>query len=460
LISCKKSNYLDAVPDNSLVIPKNLDDLQALLDNSNAMVGEGGGVVPALGEAAADDYYVISNFFIDNPLPLYRAAYIWNDDLYDDFQVFPKDWGTCYKTIFYANVVLDGVSMITPSTTETASYNNIKGSALFYRSHMFFHLAQIFAPQYDKLTANSDWGIILKLKSDINEPLKRSTVKETYDKIISDLEESLPLLPQIPLNIYRPSQAAAHALLARVYLVMQDYDKALIHSDACLNIKSTLLDYNPPGIPQPTRSWPLPLPQTNPEIILYAKMLEEPILNINYYAARIDTNLLALYDANDIRKTVFFRNAAPVFGIPGDNGFYFKGSYLRSEDQFAGLATDEVYLIRSECHARRNEVTEAMNDLNMLIKKRWKNTVTYIPYTATNSADALNKILIERRKELVMRGLRWMDLRRLNKEGAGIAIRKVYNTQLYTLQPNSLHYTFLIPPEVMQFNPAMPQNSR
>jgi len=64
---------------------------------------------------------------------------------------------------------------------------------------------------------------------------------------------------------------------------------------------------------------------------------------------------------------------------------------------------------------------EAMFELNALLSKRWT-TGTFTNLEATDPAQALNIILLERRKELLFRGLRWIDIKRFNKEGAGKAL--------------------------------------
>ncbi|MFP9100715.1 RagB/SusD family nutrient uptake outer membrane protein [Flavobacterium sp. RHBU_24] len=101
--------------------------------------------------------------------------------------------------------------------------------------------------------------------------------------------------------------------------------------------------------------------------------------------------------------------------MPSDdgNGHSYWGSYDGSPLPFSGIATDEIYLIKSECLARAGKFTEAMQVLNTLLEKRWI-AGTFFPLSATGTA-ALDIILSERRKELVLRGLRWSDLRRLNK---------------------------------------------
>jgi hypothetical protein len=89
-----------------------------------------------------------------------------------------------------------------------------------------------------------------------------------------------------------------------------------------------------------------------------------------------------------------------------------------------------------------------MNVLNDLLVKRFKNG-TFVPLTALNAIEALDMILAERRKELPFRGLRWSDLRRLNKEGENITIRRMVNGIMYELPPKSKKYVFLLPDNVV-----------
>jgi len=60
--------------------------------------------------------------------------------------------------------------------------------------------------------------------------------------------------------------------------------------------------------------------------------------------------------------------------------------------------------------------------------------------------EALKKVLIERRKELVWRaGLRWDDIRRLNKEGANISLSRKLGNEIYVLEAGSPRFAFPIP---------------
>ncbi len=123
------------------------------------------------------------------------------------------------------------------------------------------------------------------------------------------------------------------------------------------------------------------------------------------------------------------------------------------------MTTDEVYLIRAECLARLGQKDAALADLNILMKKRWRNTVTYPIIVAADATEALNRILVERRKELLRRGLRWTDLRRLNKEPQyAVTITRVVNGITYTLEPNSYKDTFPIPDDIIAAT-GMQQNT-
>ena len=72
----------------------------------------------------------------------------------------------------------------------------------------------------------------------------------------------------------------------------------------------------------------------------------------------------------------------------------------------------------------------------------------------------MNWILAERRKELVMRGTRWADLRRLNKEPkyATTLVRDL-DAEQYELKPGSPKWVWPLPIEAID-NGGYDQNPR
>lgn len=443
---CTKSSFLDERPDNALVVPSTLPDLQALLDNDFVMNGTGSyGLVPGLGETGADNYYISGDTYTNVLTPLYRNCYVWAKQLYGGEEI--EDWNYPYRCIFYANTVLEGLAKIQPTAAEEAQWNEEKGSALFHRAHMLYQLAQVFAPTYDSLTAAQDYGVPLRMESDINEPIHRASVKETYAQIISDLGKAIPLLPLTPLYKTRPSAPAAYALLARTYLSMGDYGHCLLYSDSSLAEHPGLIDYN--GFDTTAT---FPFTKFNDEVMFCAMMDSYDNYPCQAFLNIVDSNLYRSYEATDLRKHLFFK--------PSGGGLTFCGSYDEEYYFFAGIATDEVLLMRAECRARAGEAEAAMSDINTLLAKRYV-TGTFVPLTAMDADDALRIVLRERRKELLMRGLRWTDLRRLNRDSRfAVTLTRVMNGATYTLPPNDDRYVYPIPDKVILFNKGMPQNPR
>ena len=447
LISCKK-DFLDKKPSTDLVVPSTLGDFRALLDNENVM-----GQTPGLGELSSDDYYLNYIYWKTKTSTKEHNAYVWAKDIYEG-QNNVDDWDLPYQQVFYANVVLEGLQRITAdSGGDAQEWRALKGTAFFTRAYAFYNLAQVFGPVYDSAISPADnkLGIPLRLSADVNPVSVRATVKQTYAQIFSDLQGAKDLLPvSIPLaNRNRPSKPAVLAMLARVCLSMRAYDSARLYADNCLQLYNTLIDYNKVG------SVPFPFSKNNPEALYQSNLLSktEVLLAFIVPDCIVDSVLYRSYASADLRRTIYYSSTDR--GAPPN----LRWNYNSSLYLFSGLATDEVYLIRAECAARVGNTASALGDLNTLLQNRWK-TDSFAPVVAPTAAAALDSILLERRKELAFRGIRWTDLRRLNKEGAAIGLaRKLDDGQNPQLLPNGMRYVLPIPPDVLRIS-GIPDNPR
>nr|WP_121271035.1 RagB/SusD family nutrient uptake outer membrane protein [Pedobacter schmidteae] len=371
-----------------------------------------------------------------------KSAYIWAST--ENFYIGEQsiDWGNGYQRILNANIVLEGIEKVQPVNAEQQDWNNIKGSALFYRAFDFFNLAQEYCRDYKSNTANTDLGLPLRLEYDVNIKVKRSNLQQTYERITTDLLTAADLLSTKPQYKTRPSKEAAYALLARVYLVMENYEQAGIYANKALQIQQDLLDYS-----KLSTTASFPLTRFNTEVIYHS------VFN---YAILLPTRLIVeptlynTYDLNDCRRNLFFTN--------GTNGITYKGSYNGDRNMFGGLATDEMYLIRAEAKARNGELPAALIDLNHLLRSRWKGN--YQDLQSTDANVVLGYILRERRKELLFRGIRWADLRRLNKDSRfATVLSRNLNGTTYTLQPNDKKYVFPIDEDEIRLS-GIQQNER
>lgn len=441
LQGCHK-NFLDAKPASTLAVPTTLSDFQSLLDNNSVF-----NLVPTLGEASSDDYFFAPGYW-QNLDYRQQNAYLWAPDTFEG-QGGQLDWNTPYEQVLYANVVLDGLGS-KPGTDSVQQWEALEGAALFARAFAFYNVSQIFAPVYGSIPDSTHLGIPLRLHSDISTPTTRSTLGQTYQQIINDLDSAEAFLPvMLPSNNpyrNRPVRVAAQALLARVYVSMRKYELARAYADSALQFYDSLIDYNSLD----TTSG-IPIGMLNNEVIYQASFLGTlQLANVVYPCAiaggfysstRIDTSLLSSYDPNDLRRVVYYHFK------PVNDSSYLKGSYTGTNFCFGGLATDELYLISAECAARAGDYAEATSRINALLVKRWRKG-SFPGYNFASWQGALDTVMLERRKELAFRGIRWTDLRRLNADDAGIIISRP-GTPSATLTPNSDLYTLPIPPDVV-----------
>jgi hypothetical protein len=439
LCACKK--YLDVKSDQKLVVPSTIPDLQGLLDNYTRVNQFNNSAA----EKSADDYYLTTEDWSALRSETDKRIYTWQPaNLFDAGLV--NDWAISYENIYRANLVISEMEKIPKEPGNEVERNTCLGHAYFIRASKYFKNAIIWSPAYDASGPDNPWGLPLRLNPDFNIPSVRSTVQQTYNQIIADAKKAADYLPVTPLHPLRPSKPAALALLARTYLAMGKYDSCLKYAEDCLQLKDDVQDYNELN---PSAAYPMAPRFSNPEIIMDTYMNSGSMLS--NARAKIDTQLFQSYDSLDLRKQIFFK-----YNSDGSHGF--KGSYTGSSALFDGYATDEVYLMKAECLARANEVTAAMNVLNQLLIKRYKKDF-FTPFVASDQEEALDKILMERRKELLMRALRWMDIKRLNKEGRSISLERIIDGQVYSLPPNDLRFALPLPESVIQLS-GMQQNPR
>lgn len=442
ILACKK--YLDKVPNKSLSVLTTIAEYQQLLDNEIIYQ-----LSPSLGDLSCDDYYLKYSDW-QSRFILVKNCYIWARDIYEGNNTINNDWNYSYQNIYYANVVLDGLKTLKGDGQNDVDYRRVKAHALFVRAYHHYLLEELFGNIYKPSTADVDLGIPLRLTSKLDVKTTRATVSGVYQRIIEDLEEANSYLadPTVPVAKNRPSKPAIYAMLARVYLTMQDYAKARLYADSSIESYGKLINYNSLSL---TSNYPFSAPD-NEEVLFityqipYGGYIASPT-NI------IDSILYDSYDSNDLRKQIFF-TISPSSGTP-----YVKGQYSGTSTPFNGIANDEVYLIRAECAARAGDKDAALEDLNELLINRWV-TSEFTPLWANSADEALELILNERRKELPFRGVRWADLRRLNQdERFAKTLTRILDGNTYTLAPNDPRYVFPIPDDEINLS-GIQQNPR
>lgn len=444
LCGCGKS-FLDVKSNRSDRMPNSIDDYQALMDNVYGVINMN--TSHLLGIVAGDEI-AVDEAILPNFKPFHqRNAYLWvRENFFEGEQ--SKDWNNGYRRILYCNQVLDGLDEFEPSPEDRNRYDQVQGSAYFFRALSYYQLAQLFCEVYSD-AASSKLGLPLRTEADITLNVKRSNLEDTYDFIFRDLEMARERLPEQPAMPTRPSKTAADAFLARIYLQLGDYENARDHALQTLSkFQGDLLDYN--LLANDPNSFDLFVDYgfSHPEVILFTYMPAPEIATLGILTASAE--LLQLYDDNDLRRDLFFRtfNDAPVF----------VGTYSGMGFPFTGFALDEIILILAECEARGGNHEESLAYLNALKRKR------YLPNTDDFDADTrdaiMKEVLLERRRQLLFRGVRWEDIRRLNKERTyPVTIKKKNGAEWITIEPNDTRYVFPLPENAVELG-GLEQNPR
>lgn len=430
------SRFLDEKSDSNLATPTTLEDNQALLDRISEVLSN----FASSGMASSDEFYLSDADFDALEYQEDKRLYTWQKDYVSTNQGIGNDWFYCYKAIYISNAVLHNLD-----TYAIPGAENVRGQALALRAIRYLDAAQIWCLAYNGTTASTDLGLPLRLDPDMNIPSVRSSVKQTYDQILKDLHDAVELLPVKQVAATRPSKVTALGYLARAYLFMGDYEKALAYSLQALSLQNTLMDFNTLN---PADSYPIK--DMNPEVLLRATMrISGPV---RFAVAKVPLSLYQSYNFNDLRKTVYFR-------VNPNGEVLFKGNYTGgSTGKMTGVTVDELYLMAAESYAKTNDITNSMKMLNDLLVTRWK-TGTFIAFTASSKEEALQLIKEERQKELLFRGLRWADIKRYNRDGAGITLIRTVKGQTYSLTPNDLRYAIAIPEDIIKLT-GMPQNPK
>lgn len=442
-ISC--DNWMEVEPKGK-IIPSKAADYRLLLDNTqNTYSSTPITITPDLTIYFTDDMDIRSDMYSSYGEKTMNA-FKFADHIYLESEEDPS-MEQSYSEIYVYNTVIDEVLNTLGDDDEK---NQLYAEAKIHRAFIYLCLVNIYAKQYDSATANTDLGLPMQIKPELEGSLIRGTVQEVYDLIINDVNEVYDYLPDTPEQLWRPSKASATALLARTYLIMGDFDNALQYANTSLNLYFHLTDYNTlsahPWYPSLLN---FGLRALNKE----QSLLKKPVSD--YHLIYPSKEFLNLFDkTNDLRYT---GKITTEFYAPATKLLYYFGYNSGSP---YGLTVPEMLLTRAECYARTGDATKAMADINTLRKYRIK-TTAFADLIAKNATEALSIVKDERRRELAFMGFRFTDLRRYNAyDNANISIFHKVDNEIFTLAPGDNKWVAPIANKYINKNPEIEQNPR
>ncbi|MEO9872622.1 RagB/SusD family nutrient uptake outer membrane protein [Ekhidna sp.] len=449
VLSCDKN--LDIVPQDVLdaeIAITSIEDVEKVLLGAYATLRR-------------DGLYQESMFFLPDLLAdnlrigqtnggSFRTEANWQYSSGDDIDV----WDEAYTLIFRSNSVIENANRFEDSQIK----NRIKGQAYALRALAHFDLLRYYGEEYGR---NSERRGVPVVTSFSATPPARETISEVYDQIFDDLFEALVLLGDIDKEIQEDGPhlmdlRAVNALLARVSLYAEQWQDAADYASEVIS-SGTLSN--------PTEYASMWSDDADGEVIFsvrFATADEGRLGNSLLDNGRVSSFTLTvdaaeLYDqVNDVRYNSF------VLLNPGSNpgdDVYLPNKYPGRGGQ-SGLNNakilrlSEMYLIRAEANANIvGQDAAAVADLNELRRSR---ITGYVDEDLTG--EALDEaIQLERRKELMVEGHRWFDLRRINgsvERGAdcrGLTVNCV-------LLSGDHRFVFPIPQDEILANPNMRQS--
>lgn len=315
-----------------------------------------------------------------------------------------------YNRIARINAIIHNVPGLKEKGESEKELNRISGEARFLRAYYYFVLVNMYGKPYKPSTAAIDFGVPLKITPDIKDQFSsRSTTKQVYDLIISDLLEAEKELADANLTAtIRANQASVQALLSKVHLFMENYEQALYYANQVMKTgryKLKDLNFHTEGEDF--------LNRTTPEVIFtmgssgVRGSLLQDIPDRPYY--RASDELISGYTPQDLRLQVFF-----IKNSRGEMKVAKKRKSVDANDEDVSdlflLRLSEVYLNKAEALAGLERFEEARVTLQELKKNRFK--PLELPPVSADGPELLNIIRQERRLELCFESHRWFDLRR------------------------------------------------
>ncbi|WP_439183388.1 RagB/SusD family nutrient uptake outer membrane protein [Carboxylicivirga taeanensis] len=385
-------------------------------------------------------------------------------------------WSTPYTIIRQANNViamLEGINVESP--TDKAKKDDMTGQSLTIRALAHFSLCNSYGLPY---AHNDGQSLGIPIVTEVlpkDAQVKRSTVAQVYDQIIKDLTTAIPLLSEAPKG-GKINSWAAKTLLARVYLYKEDNTKAyetavdvIKKSPYVLLKRSEYVDawskeFNSESIFSCVNN---AADNGGGNSIAY---LSDPE-GYGQFIASQDLIDLVNSDPDDIRNEILYIDQLSVIGDPTTYGRILKYPGIGNTkaiivDHFEGdgepkpeLASSattsnvpifrlsELYLIAAEA-AVKGGGSDAATYLNAIVERA-------NPAAKVAEADVtLDRVLTERRKELMAEGHRFFDLIRNKRDIVRTeCARTAHMTARMHIPYDDYQVVFAIPLEELKINP-------
>ncbi len=408
-------------------------DVEALLVGAYDALGDGdvyGGNIQRDAELIGDDGEIFWDGTFQAP------GEIWVKNMLVTNDQAELTWLDGYRTINICNTVLANIDLVT-----TDKKDRVEGEAKFIRGVVYFELARTYGKTWVDGNPTQNLAVPLVLEptdqSNVSENVSRNTVSEVYAQVISDIESAKTLLPEV--NGFFATTYSASAILSRVYLMQNNYAKALelahsVIASGEFSLTGSIADAFGKGSTGST-SRISNGNATSEDIFAMQVTSQDGVNNLNTFFASADFAG---------RGDILIEQAHLDFYEPGDEraDLFYDIWTAKFNNQFGNITIvrlAEMYLTRAECNARLiSSIGDTpVNDINVIRNRAGLADVGSV---------TVNSILDERRLELAFEGHLIHDLKRTQR-----------SVGILPYSDNSL--VFPIPQRETIINSSLTQNS-
>jgi hypothetical protein len=379
--------------------------------------------------------------------------------------VLGRDWSRYLEDIAKANVLINGLEELkTKELVSEKEYHQWKAEGELFRALVMFNMARLWGsfPIITKVAKTITAENVGEVYPTYFPP--RSTAKECYQQIISDLNDAEQYAPDFnSADRTVLSKVVAQAMLAKVYAEkpVQDYSKVIEYADKVRGVAgmalepdfSTLWGYDTAKkdcVKRNTSEGILEVHWTtgnaNWESWMYGRSLE----NYDYYfswAKWITPSRDLIKDFESENDTTRMNQTIVYYACKWSNyypasRYPFMYKYRSGYNNQYKLRLADIILLEAEAYAYKGDNTKSAELVNM-IRNRAKLSNLTADKTSTKDA-MIEAVLHERRLELALEGERWYDLCRNNKveeymnglnnrDSGRLTQRKQYDSNSYLL---------------------------
>ncbi|HEY8660393.1 MAG TPA: RagB/SusD family nutrient uptake outer membrane protein [Hanamia sp.] len=312
-------------------------------------------------------------------------------------------WSNSYNAIYSCNEIIEQLQQT--SAIPTVMVGSLTGEAKFLRAYADFYLVSSYGPVPLIQTTNVDQ----------TSKATRTDTAIVFAQIIADLKDAQNALPvtYIGAGKVRVNRWAATALLARAYLYSRNWTAAETQSSAVINAGSYSLNTPSTTFLANSNETILSFWTQNGFISDAASLI--PASGAPLYP--ITSSLVSAFENGDLRKTNWLKSiAVTASGIT--TAYYYSYKYhnrttnTSSPEYLVALRLAEQYLIRAEARAQQNNVSGAIQDLNIIRRRAGLNDLS----SSLSQSACLNAIMQEWRVEFFMEwGHRFLELKRIGR---------------------------------------------